>query len=639
LEKGNSKNSFNLTSQIVQMLPAEADITRIEYEGPRIAVYTKNPQFLNTHSFVIADIVNTVKKRVVVRTDKSIRKSSEEAQQVISRFIKPEAELQSTFFDDATGEVIIEARRPNLLTVEQGFNTVNLMSETGWKPRIRKAPHIQSSSIQTIYQTMKSTSEEREKFYRDVGENVFREKLTAGGEITLYTLGGFRQVGRSCMLVKTSESKILLDCGIHPGARHPWEAYPRLDWLDIELSEIDAVVLSHAHLDHTGFLPALFKYGYEGPVYCSEPTLPMMNLLLQDFLKIASMDGSKIPYDIKDIRETISKTITLQYGLVTDISPDVKLVLSNAGHILGSSAVHLHIGNGDHNLVYTGDYKFGRSMLFDSAVSNYIRVETLITECTYGLKEDLMPSREEVEFAFADSIGKTLSQGGKVIIPLPAVGRAQEIMLVIDTYMREGRMIEAPVFIEGMISEATAIHVAHPEYLARDLRSKILDEDTNPFVSEYFTMIEHPSQRDEVIRQGPAVILATAGMLEGGPILHYFRELAPDERNKILFVSYQVQGTMGRRVLDGAKDVSVMDDEGKVRAVAVNAAVERIEGFSGHSDYNQIIKFVARLRPKLRRVIVNHGERRKTENLAYAISRIFRLPTIQPDIQEAVRLS
>jgi len=621
------------------MLPAEADITRIEYEGPRIAVFTRNPSFLNTHSSVIADIVNTVKKRVVIRTDKSIRKPVEEAQQVISKFIKPEAELQSVFFDDATGEVILEARRPNLLTQEQGFNFVDLMAETGWKPKIRKAPHIQSSSIQTIYQTLKMTSDDREKFYRDVGENVFREKLTAGGEVTLYTLGGFRQVGRSCMLVKTSESKILLDCGIHPGARRPWEAYPRLDWLDMDLSEIDAVVLSHAHLDHTGFVPALFKYGYEGPVYCSEPTLPMMNLLLQDFIKIAATDGSKIPYDIKDVRETISKTITLQYGLVTDISPDVKLVLSNAGHILGSSAVHLHIGNGEHNIVYTGDYKFGRSMLFDSAVSNYIRVETLITESTYGLKEDLMPSREEVELSFAESVSKTLSQGGKVVIPVPAVGRAQEIMLVIDRYMREGRMVEAPVFIEGMISEATAIHVAHPEYLARDLRSKILDEDANPFVSDYFTIIEHPSQRDEVVRQGPAVILATAGMLEGGPVLHYFRELAPDDRNKILFVSYQVQGTLGRRILDGAKDVSVMDEEGKMRGVTINAVVEKIEGFSGHSDYEQIIRFVARLRPKLRTVIVNHGERRKTENLAHAISRIFRLPTIQPDVQEAVKLS
>jgi hypothetical protein len=189
-----------------------------------------------------------------------------------------------------------------------------------------------------------------------------------------------------------------------------------------------------------------------------------------------------------------------------------------------------------------------------------------------------------------------------------------------------------------MISEATAIHVSYADYLSRELRTKILEEGVNPFKSEYFTEIEHASNREEAYREGPAVIMATSGMLEGGPVLDYFENIAPSERNKILFVSYQVQGTLGRRVLDGSSQASLMDQGGKIKIVDVRAAVQKVEGFSGHSDYNQIIRFVGKVRPKLQLVLVNHGEKRKTENLAYAINRIYRVPTMHPAVQEAIRV-
>ena len=429
-----------------------------------------------------------------------------------------------------------------------------------------------------------------------------------------------------------------MDAGISPGAKNSWDAYPRLDWADVNLSDIDAVVLSHAHLDHMGFLPALYKFGYDGPVYCTEPTLPLMTLLQNDFIKIAQMEGGRVLYDQKDIRDLIQHTITLQYGTVTDISPDIKLVLNNAGHILGSATVHLHIGEGIHNIVYSGDYKYGRTQLFDSASWNYPRVETLITEATYGNKEDIMPPREEVEMNFVRAINNTLANGGKVLIPIPAVGRAQEIILVLDHYMRNKVLTEAPVFLEGMISEATAIHVSYADYLSRELRSKILEQGVNPFVSEYFTSIEHPSKRDEALREGPAVIMATSGMLEGGPVLQYFEHIAPSEKNKILFVSYQVQGTLGRRVLDGTKQASLLGDNGKIKIVDVKASTEKVEGFSGHSDYNQIIRFIGKMRPKLQQVIVQHGDKRKIENLAYVIQRIYRIPALRPAVQEAIRV-
>ena len=631
-------NGVSLMSAILNNIPAEAQITRIEYEGPRIALYTRNPAFLHKNSYVISEIVNSLKKRVVTRTEKSIRKQESEARQALERLFPPEAGVSNYFFDDALGEITVEAETPRLLSQEAGFDLGAAMDQTGWKIRVRKAPHIKSTAIQNVYYALKSGSEAREKFLKELGEAIFRPRMAAEEHVTIKTLGAFQEVGRSCILVETAESKVMLDCGIHPGARNTWDAFPRLDWADISPRDIDAIVISHAHLDHQGFLPAMYKYGYDGPVYCTEPTLPLMTMLQNDFVKIAQIEGGRLIYDQKDIRDVIQHAITLPYGMVTDISPDIKLVFNNAGHILGSATVHLHIGEGAHNIVYTGDYKYGRTALFDSATWNYPRVETLITESTYGAKEDIMPVREEVEMNFVNAINETLRQGGKVLIPIPAVGRAQEILIVLDQYMRNKILVEAPVFTEGMISEATAIHVSFADYLSRELRTKILEEGVNPFKSEYFTEVEHPTDREEAYREGPAVIMATSGMLEGGPVLDYFEHLAPSEKNKILFVSYQVQGSIGRRVLDGGSQASLMEQNGKIKIVDVRAKVQKIEGFSGHSDYNQIVRFVGKVRPKLQLVLVNHGEKRKTENLAYAIQRIYRIPAIHPAVQEAIRV-
>jgi KH/beta-lactamase-domain protein len=627
-----------LINTVFQNIPPEAEITRVEYEGPRIALYTKKPRFLFENSVIISEIVNTLKKRIVVRTDKSIRKPEPEAKAILLSKIPPQANVKAMLFDDAFGEVLVEVENPKVLAPETGFDQYRLVDETGWKLRVRKAPHIQSPTLQWIYHTQKSSSEERMQILRNVGERIFRRRLTENTEIVIYTLGASQEVGRSAILVTTQESKILVDCGINPGTKAPPDAYPRIDWLDLELDELDAVVISHAHIDHQGFLPVLFKYGYDGPIYCTEPTLPLMVLLQNDFVKVSSLSGSRPLYELRDVRAVIEHCITLPYGVVTDISPDVKLVLNNAGHILGSATVHLHIGEGAHNIVYTSDFKYAKTMLLDGAGWNFPRVETLIVESTYGAKEDIMPSREEAEQTLAHSVNETLSEGGKVLIPTPAVGRAQEIMLILDNLMRVGAIIEAPIFTEGMLSDATAIHVSHPEYLAKELREKIIENGINPFLSEYFTNIEHPNNREEALREGPAIIMATSGMLEGGPVIEYLPEIASSEKNKILFVSYQIQGTLGRRILDGARQISLADEGEKIKVIDVRCKVEKIDGFSGHSDYNQIMKYIAKLRPKLKQVIVNHGEKKKVESLASSIARIFKLPVYAPSIQEAIKV-
>ena len=625
---------------ILSSIPKDANVTKIDYEGPRIALYTNKPRFLMENNVIISNLVNQIKKRIVIRTDEKIRKSEEDARKILDSLVPKDAGLEATFFDTAAGEVSIEVKRPWLCQRNaEEFNHTEVTEQTGWRLRIRKSTTKPSNTIKSINYQLKISSAERAKQLKSVGEEIFRSRLVQKSEVSLLTLGGFGQVGRSCMLLTTPDSKVLIDCGINPGARTPSESFPRLDWANISLDELDAIVIGHAHLDHTGFLPVLTKYGYKGPIYCTEPTLPMMNLIQLDAIKVAGAQGRTPMYAERDVHQIMRQTIGLSYGTVTDISPDIKLVLANAGHILGSASCHFHIGNGDHNFVYSGDIKYGKSMLLESADTRFPRVETLLIESTYGAKEDIQPTREEVESAFIKSVNEILKGGGKVLIPIPAVGRAQELMMVIDKYMKSGQLTESSVFMEGMIQEATAIHEAHPEYLERSLKQKILETDDNPFDSEYFTNIEHADGRDEPLREdSPCIVIATSGMLEGGPVLEYFRNFAPNPKNKILFVSYQVNGTLGRRVMDGARQVTILGREGKVEVVTINAGTEKLEGFSGHSDYNQLMSYVHRLRPKLRRVLVNHGERRKSENLSSQIRRMYRITTHYPQVQEAIKL-
>jgi len=250
----------------------------------------------------------------------------------------------------------------------------------------------------------------------------------------------------------------------------------------------------------------------------------------------------------------------------------------------------------------------------------------------------VMPSRIQAEEKLASVINETLDREGKVLIPVPAVGRAQEIMLIIDRYMHQGLIKEAPVFIEGMISEATAIHTAYPEYLAKEVRNSILHEGVNPFQSDYFTIVEHPSARQEIMEGEQSIVMATSGMIEGGPVIDYFKHLAPDDRNAIIFVSYQIEGTLGRRVQRGLAETPIINSEGKIEILKVNLKVESIEGFSGHSDRKQIINYIGRVTPKPERIIVCHGEKAKSISMANILQRTCKIEVRVPEILETVKL-
>jgi uncharacterized protein len=633
-----NENYAKIRETIVEHMPKDAEITRIEFEGPRLAIYVKNVGLLAEQSYVVTEIVNLLHKRIVIRSDQSIRLPEREAEAYIRKIIPAEAEISSINFDPSLGEVVVEAAKPGVAIGKEAAVLQQVVKETKWRPRILRAPPLHSKIITSTRHILHTESEERSRILRDVGERIFRPTFSKAGYVRLVTLGAFHEVGRAAMLVQAGSSSILLDSGINPGASDPTSAYPRFDTDEFDLEKLDAVVISHAHLDHCGILPFLYKYGYDGPVYCSEPTQTLMTLHQLDYLDVHSREGEHSPYDQKDVREVVTHTIPLRYNVVTDVAPDIKLTFHNAGHILGSSMVHLHIGEGLHNIVYSADFKFGRTMMLDPASALFPRAETLIIESTYGGPDDIMPDREGVEGRLVSIVNDTVEKGGKVLIPVPAVGRAQEIMLVLDAYMKNGSLRELPIYIEGMVNEATAIHTAFPEYLVRDIKEQILHKDVNPFQSEYFHPVTHPSDREEIIAGGPCVIIATSGMLEGGPAIDYFRHLAPDPRNTLAYVSYQVDGTLGNRIKNGLKEVSLYAHDGKMEMVKVNMRVESIEGFSGHSDRNQLLGFIKRMTPKPTRIIVNHGERRKSDLFAQNINRIFGIKTVVPDVLESIRL-
>jgi uncharacterized protein len=662
---------------ILKSIPSDSQITFVRFEGPNIALYTKNPKFALTElTYFLSSLSKSLKKRFIIRTDLSSRLPEDQTRQAVVKLLPKDVQVSAIFCDDATGEVVLEVSKPEAIDPNM---LIQIAQSTGWIAHTRRSPHIPSSTISTLHSTLKSSAKERTEFLQKLGKRVFREPLivssvngndivpsrqhqqqqqtttittttttsehrsnkpqswsTSREEVMLFCLGGVKQVGRSCFVVVTPETKVMLDCGINPGEMSGLDAYPRLDWFNFDLDDLDAVVISHAHIDHQGFLPTLFKYGYRGPVYCTEPTLPLMILLQMDSVKIANSNGTYLPYSSRDVNEVIKHCITLPYGKPTDISPDVTITLNNAGHIMGSATVHLNI-SGAHNILYSGDYKYAKTQLLDTAVSMYPRVETLITESTYGNTTDVMPDQQSVYRGFTESINKTLTDGGKVLLPVPAVGRAQEIMLVMAKEMKEGRLIESPIYIEGMISEASAIHMSYAHYLGSDVR-KSVSQGINPFQSEYFTIISGYGKRDDILNdENPAIVMATSGMLEGGPSVEYLKELAPNPKNKIMFVSYQINGTLGRRVLDGAmSEVSMMDKSGKVKVVPVRCQTQKIDGFSGHSDFNQILNFVSRIRPK--RVLVNHGEKSKSENVASAIYSRLKIRSGVPDNREIVRL-
>lgn len=622
--------SVELRRQIIFEIYRElrgADISSIEFEGPEIAVYVRNPKYIVENEDKIKGLAKKLRKRVVVRTDPRARKPKDYTIKFIvenapeDSGVKPDEIL----FDEVLGEVRVLADKPGKLMGKGRWFAAKVLAETGWRlvAQRRPPPPLPVEDVMTVFVHPVMRAAERRRALREAGERIHRTTLIGTRYIRIVGWGGFGEVGRSAILVDTGESKVLLDMGAAPDGIGA-DVYPHIEAAEFRVEELDAVVVSHAHLDHIGMLPLLFKYGFRGPVYMTPPTRDIALVVLKDYIELANREGVEPPYTLKELDMMLTRVITVPYGVVTDVAPDTKLTFYDAGHILGSALVHLHIGQGLHNILYTGDLKYYKrkdnkaTRLLPPAHTKFQRLETLIIESTYGATEQ--PPRAEAEADLIKLANDVYKRKGKLLIPVLAVGRAQDILAVLVSAIESGQIpSDMPIYVDGMVRKITSIYTSYPELLAPKISEAILKEGRNPFVSDNVEWVNDSNRRMEVIGSSePSIILSTSGMMQGGPVIEYFKHLAEDERNALAFVSYQAQGTLGRRILDGEREV-VIQEEDKLRTIKIRMQVVSIDGFSGHASRSELLHFIKHLEPKPRTIILNHGEPAALASFALSI--------------------
>ncbi|RLG18557.1 beta-CASP ribonuclease aCPSF1, partial [Candidatus Micrarchaeota archaeon] len=497
-----------MQKKVEALLPSECSLSKVEYEGPDVVIYLKNLASFYKDENLIRKIAGTLRKRVLIRSDPSSLLDAEKAKEKIKEIVPEEAGITDITFFPQFCEVAIDSLKPGLVIGKGGSTLKEIIFQTGWAPKILRTPTMPSSTVSGIRKSMHKNSDVRKKFLNSLGKTISSLPDAKADWVKVTALGGFHEVGRMCIFVQTPNDKILIDCGVNPETNEGPKAFPYLASMGITLDQIDAVVLSHAHLDHSGFIPYLYKYGYDGPVYCTPPTRDLMALLQFDYIKVLSKGDTPAPYETKHVRKMLDHVVVRDYEDVTDITPEIKLTFHNAGHILGSAMVHLHIGEGLHNLVYTGDLKYGFTKLFDPANAAFPRVETIFLESTYGGRKDIQPVRQEAERKLMEAITKTLARKGKVLVPVFAVGRSQEVMLVLEEYAQRNPDFNVPVYIDGMVLEASAIHTAYPEFLRQSVQRRVLSNNS-PFESKIFEPVKQ--KREEIVDGDPCVILAPSG--------------------------------------------------------------------------------------------------------------------------------
>jgi KH/beta-lactamase-domain protein len=625
---------------IAKETPPDISVTEVRYEGPELVVYTRDPKAFAGDGDLVRRLASTLRKRITVRPDPDVLSRPEDARQRIMDVVPEDAEIADLDFHEDTGEVVIEAAKPGLVIGRHGSTLREITKAVGWTPEVVRTPPIESSTVSNVRNFLKQEREDRRDILERIGRQIHRQEMSDDEWVRISTLGCCREVGRAAFILSTPETRILIDCGDKPGAEDevPYLQVPEA--LGSGANSIDAVVLTHAHLDHSALVPLLFKYGYDGPIYTTEPTRDLMGLLTLDYLDVAAKEGRSPPYESEMVRAAIKHTIPLEYGDVTDIAPDVKLTFHNAGHILGSAVSHFHIGDGLYNVAFSGDIHYRDTRLFNGAVNDFPRVETLVLESTYGGRNDYQTDQEDSERKLKEVIRRTHERGGTVVIPAFAVGRSQEIMLVLEEAMRSGDIPEMPIHLDGMIWEATAIHTTYPEYLRDDLRDRIFHDDENPFLAEQFNHIDAgEEERKEVADGGPSIVLSTSGMITGGPIMSWLRLLGADADNTLTFVGYQAQGTMGRRIQNGWDEIPIDDRQngGRRDTLTLRMDVETVDGFSGHADRQGLEDFVRTMNPRPEKVLCVHGDERSVQDLSSSLYHEFDMRTFAPKNLETFR--
>lgn len=626
----------DLRKQVDALLPHSVDVSDLDFEAHELVLVTKTPAAFADDGNLIKKLARGLQKRIAIRPDPSVLMKSEDAEKKIRAIVPAEAGLADLWWSAATGEVTLEAQRPGLAIGPQGAMLNRIRAEVGWNPRVVRAPPIASRTIKEVRAFLQSVAEERRKFLRRVGRRMHRSASEGDKFVRMTGLGAWREVGRSCAMLQTQDSKVLVDCGVKFEENDP--ATPMF-WLgEVQpFASLDAVVLTHGHLDHCGLVPLLFKYGYDGPIYCTPPTRDILALLAMDYIRVAEMQGQKKPYDAEHVRHALRNCIVVEWGETTDIAPDIRLTFHDAGHILGSSVSHFHVGDGLYNVAFSGDIKYERSWLFNPAHNKFPRLDAVIVESTYGGKDNTQPSRVEASEATKAVVAKVLARKGKVVFPVFAVGRSQEVMLVLEELMRSGQIPRVPVYLDGMIWEATALHTAYPEYLNDALKQRIFKENDNPLLSGIFKRIDSHEMRKRVCDDpDPCIVLSTSGMLTGGPVMEYLRAWGGDAKNALCFVGFNAEGSLGRKLQRGLREMPIQEG-GVSKSIRIEMDLETIDGFSGHCDRRQLMNFIQNMEPKPSLVLCGHGEASKCIDLAASITEKFGIEARAIQNAETVR--
>ena len=437
--------------------------------------------------------------------------------------------------------------------------------------------------------------------------------------IELEVIGAARVVTGSKHILRTSKAAVLLDCGMFQGRRRESTELNR--GLHVPVNEIDAVVLSHAHIDHAGLLPLLYKKGYRGPVYATPATRDLCTPMLMDAAMIQEADAKHIKklierdrldmepveplYNQDDVTGLLGQIVGLPYRRPHVIAPGVTLKLLDAGHVLGSSIVVLDVEDDGARARVAFAVDLGRKglpILRDPEVPTGINC--LVTESTYGDRRH--PPIEEVDTALADAINRTVRRGGKILIPAFALERAQEVVYALKRLRATQKVPSIPVYVDSPLTvKLTDVFKMHPECYDKQMYARLVGGDP-PFEFDGLHYISDKEDSKAIAAQpGPYIVIAASGMCEAGRILHHLREGVEDQRNTILIVGFQAQHTLGRRIVERQRDIRVF---GVMRRLAAEVTV--LNGFSAHADQKDLVEFAEAVRDqgKLSRVVLVHGE-------------------------------
>ncbi|MHC5033668.1 MAG: MBL fold metallo-hydrolase RNA specificity domain-containing protein [Planctomycetota bacterium] len=439
----------------------------------------------------------------------------------------------------------------------------------------------------------------------------------------LRVLGAAGTTTGSMHLLQIGGKRILLECGLYQGKRK--EAFERNRNLPLDCRSLDACVLSHAHIDHSGNLPSLVKNGYQGPIIATPATRDLCEIMLADAAYLQVQDVSYVNkgrvrqgknpfeplYTPEDIPPTLGAFSQLPYGQQLEVVPGVTLTFHDAGHILGSAFVQLDITeNGSSGrLFFTGDV--GRNnmpILRDPHVLH--DVDFLITESTYGNR--LHPSREDVKAKLVELCGQIVRDRARLVIPAFSVGRTQQLVYFLNELVNEGEVQDLPVFVDSPLStKATGVYEKHSECYDEET-NELLRRGDNPFWFPgltYTADVEESKKLNDMA--GPVVIISASGMCEGGRILHHLKHTVEDERNAILIVGYQAQHTLGRRLVEGVSPIKIYGERHDLRA-----QVHTINALSAHADHDELVAYFTAMGPKVDRAFVVHGEAEASGQLA-----------------------